>query len=182
MRTDRRSGIGRSDRDSSVQGSSMELRVWEYTGSPDKPLHSACAHREGIGPGCRIAPTVNPAGARRAEQRAILTNPRGSVHPIWKLAEIIRCPLPDDDGREDGVAVEQQVAHTSRAVHLRIGGSRRIFHRKWSRATLQLYWFRFHRSVNPAVDLFRDGVLHRCGDSHHSPITDSFESESHQVE
>lgn len=65
MRTDRRSGIRRSDRDSSDQGNSMELPVREYTGSPDKPLHSGCAYREGDRPGCRIAPTVNSAGGRR---------------------------------------------------------------------------------------------------------------------
>lgn len=60
MRTDRRSGIRRSDRDSSDQGNSMELQVREYTGSPDKPLHSGCSYREGDRPGCRIAPTENP--------------------------------------------------------------------------------------------------------------------------
>ena len=59
MRTDRRSGISRSNRDSSDQGNSMGLPVREYTGSPNKPLHSECAYREGVNPICRITPTVN---------------------------------------------------------------------------------------------------------------------------
>ena len=37
----------------------MGLPVREYTGSPNKPLHSECAYREGVSPRFRIAPTVN---------------------------------------------------------------------------------------------------------------------------
>ena len=62
LRTDRRSGMRRSDRDSSDQGNSMGLQMREYTGSPDKPLHSECANREGVSPRCRIAATVNSLG------------------------------------------------------------------------------------------------------------------------
>ena len=70
MRTDRRSGIRRSNRDSSWQGNSMELPVWQYTGSPNKALHSACAYREGVSLRCRIALTCPPQiGPRRVNAR-----------------------------------------------------------------------------------------------------------------
>ena len=69
MRTDRRSGISRSNRDSSDQGNSMGLPMREYTGSPNKPLHSEFAYREGVSPRCRIAPTVNSGGGRRVNNR-----------------------------------------------------------------------------------------------------------------
>jgi hypothetical protein len=64
MRTDRRSGIGRSNRDSSDQGNSMGLPVREYTGSPNKPLHSECAYREGVSPRYRIALTARAVPLR----------------------------------------------------------------------------------------------------------------------
>ena len=57
-----------------------------------------------------------------------------------------------------------------------------ISNRKWSRATLQLFWLREHRSGKPALDFLRNGVFHRCGESHHSPITDTLETKFHQVE
>jgi len=75
MRTDGRSGIRRSNRDSSDQGNSMGLPVREYTGSPNKPLHSECAYRESDSPRYRIAPTVNSAGGKRVNNGQYLTNP-----------------------------------------------------------------------------------------------------------
>jgi hypothetical protein len=46
----------------------MGLPVREYTGSPNKPLHSECAYREGDSPRYRIAPTVNSAVGRRGRK------------------------------------------------------------------------------------------------------------------
>ena len=71
MRTDRRHGIRHSARDPPGQGDSMAMPVRKYAGGPDKPSRSACAHREGVGPRCRITPSVNFDGGRRGEQRAL---------------------------------------------------------------------------------------------------------------
>ena len=80
---------------------------------------------------------------------------------------------------EEGAGERHRGREHPAVVSGQIGAITTIFPRKWSRATLQLYWYRSHRLVNPAMDLLRDGVLHRCGESHHSPIADTPETKFH---
>lgn len=90
MRTDRRSGISRSNRNSSAQGNSMGLPVREYTGSPNKPLHSECAYREGDSPRFRIAPTVSSAGGRRGKKAGPL---QATTLPCGNSGRGIQCVI-----------------------------------------------------------------------------------------
>jgi len=119
MQTDRLSGISWSNRDSSVQGSSMELPVRKYTGSLDKPLHSTGAYREGVSPRCSIGPTVNPAGRRRCERRSWTPRTYPARERGWRR-----------NGSRWRRSEQPEVARPARAVHLWVEWSRITFSHK----------------------------------------------------